>query len=106
MQPAIYTKDTDYILSCTTAETKINAIQAIIDALYGQMLVLAQQDSPITEYMLSDGQTVIKSMYRTPESIMRSIQVLTLQMNRLINNSKGRVTRVVDSKNMIGRRYN
>lgn len=105
MEPAIYIKDTDFILSKTTAETKIAAIAMIIDALYAQLLVLAQQDSPITEYTLSDGQTHIKANYRTPESIMRSINALTYQMNRLINNAKGRVTRVVDSKNMIGRRY-
>lgn len=90
-----------YISSRTTLEAKIAAIDAIITALYAQMLVLATQDSPVQEYLLNDGQTTIKAMYRSEASISKTIDILNKQRNELINQLNGRVVRMVDSKNFI-----
>ncbi len=105
MVPAIYLKDNDFILSATTVQGRIDNIDLIIDALYAQMLVLAQQGEPVNEYTLSDGQTHIKANYRTVEQITNAISALTLRRNKLENNFKGRTTRAVDIKNFIGRRW-
>jgi hypothetical protein len=101
----IYIKDNDFILSCTTVEGRVAAIDLIIDALYGQMSILALQGEPIQEYTLSDGQTHIKANYRSTQSILDAIDGLTLRRNRLVNNLKGRTTRGIDIKNFTGRRY-
>lgn len=104
MTPVIFISDRQYLQSCSTIEAKIVAIDAIIDALYEQMLVLAQDDSPIQEYMLNDGQTTIKCIYRSTQSITSSIDVLTKQRNRYANQGR-RVMHMIDSKNLIGRRW-
>lgn len=101
----IYIKDKDYILSQTTVQAKITAYQAIISAMEDQMLGIATQSEPVTEFTLSDGQTHIKASYKTFEQMQRGIEGMTFLMNRLINNSKGRTVRAVDIKNFIGRRW-
>lgn len=105
MIPAIYLKDTDYILSCTTTQARITAIDAIVAALLVQMLTLASQGQPVTEYTLSDGQTHIKANYQTVQQIEASISALDFMRNRLANNSRGRTTRAVDIKNFNGRNF-
>lgn len=105
MTPAFFEKDTDYILSRTTIEARIAAIDAIIDALFVQQLALASQGEPITEYMLNDGQTIIKAIYKTPEAIARTIELMQKQRNRYAN--MGRNTyRLVGERNFIGPRSN
>jgi hypothetical protein len=105
MQPAIYIKDNDFILSFTTVQGRVDAINLIIDALYAQMSNLANQGEPINEYTLSDGQTHIKANYKTLAQITDAISSMELRRNKLINNYQGRTTRAVDIKNFIGRRY-
>ena len=103
MTPAIYISENKYLLSCTTRDAKITAIEAIIDALFAQLLVLAQQDTPIEEYMFNDGQTVIKTIYRSSAQIMATINALELQKNKYINYGR-RSTRMQDVENFIGPR--
>lgn len=104
MIPAVYTSEGVYITSRTSNEQKIAAIDAIIDALYAQLLVLAGQEAPILEYMLNDGQTTIKSVYQTPDSITRVINMLEAQRNMYINRINGRCIRMIPTNNLIGRR--
>lgn len=103
MLPVTYVSETAYIQSCTTIEAKIATIDSIIDALYAQMLVIAQNSSPISEYLLNDGQTIIKGVYRTTSSIVNTINVLTMQRNRYANQGR-RTVQMVDVKNFNGRR--
>lgn len=103
MQPLIFESDTAYIQSATTIEEKIAKIDEIIDALYEQMLKLAQTNTPINEYMLNDGQTIVKGIYRTSTSIVNTINILTMQRNRYANKGR-RVYQMVDVKNFTGRR--
>ena len=99
--------DTEAVLiqSCADMSAKITTIDAIITALYGQMLTLASQGSPIQEYMLNDGQTIIKTIYRTTTQIEATIDILTKQRNRYQNQINGRYIRAVDSKNFTGNGY-
>lgn len=103
MIPAIYISETAYLKSFTDKQTKIAAMDAIIDALFAQSLVLAQQESPIQEYMLNDGQTIIKTIYRSGTQIMATINALQLQRNKIINNGQ-RSTIMQDVSNFIGPR--
>ena len=102
--PAVYISETAYLNTFTQVQDKVAALDVIILALYAQLLVLAQQESPILEYQFNDGQTIIKSIYRTSESIMRTIGILEFMRNRLINNGR-RCVEMVDKKNFNGRRY-
>lgn len=101
MIPAVYISETNYLQSCATIASKIAAIDAIIDALFAQQLVLAQQGTPVMEYMLNDGQTTIKAIYRTTESIIRTISALEGQRNYYANKGRRNV-HMIDSKNLIG----
>ncbi len=104
MIPVAFESDRAYLQSCTTVEDKIAACDAIIDALFTQMLALAQQESPIQEYMLNDGQTIIKAIYRDAKQITMSIDALTKIRNRYANQGR-RVMHMIDGKNLIGPNY-
>lgn len=104
MIPAIYYKETEYLQSASTIEAKIAAYRAIIDALNAQLLTMSIQDTPIHEYMLNDGQTIIKTTYTSLEAIMKTIAMLEYQVNRLINRNT-RVARSIPGENFIGRRF-
>lgn len=94
-----------YIQSKKSLAEKVTAVQEIIDALDGQLLVLAMQDSPLSEYMLNDGQTTIRAYYRTTSSIVATQEALERRKWSYINQINGRVVRMVDSKNFIGNGY-
>lgn len=101
MTPVTYISENQFLLSCTDKAAKVVALDAIIDALFGQLLVIAQAESPIEEYMLNDGQTTIKTIYRSTTQIMATINALQLQKNKYIN-SGSRSVRMVDVSNFIG----
>jgi len=105
MAPVTYITETDFIISCTDRAAKIAAIDAIIDALFAQMLVIAQRGSPIQEYMLNDGQTTIKTIYRTGKQIEDSIAVMQKQRNHYLNQGR-RSVRMQPVSNFIGRKNN
>lgn len=103
MTPAVFTKDTDYILTLATREARIAAIDAIIEAKLVQAATLAGQTDPVTEFMLNDGQTIIKGIYATPEQIIKSIEVLERLRNFYANQGR-RTYRMINEKNFIGGR--
>ena len=88
MTPVTYESDRQYLKSCTDIASRIAAIDTLITALYDQMLVLAQQEEPVTEVMLNDGQTIIKTVYRSGEQIEKTISVLQKQRNTLANQGR------------------
>jgi hypothetical protein len=96
----IYDSEALYIQSCQSIRDKITAIDAIIDAL---MLVAAKAATAdnISEYMLNDGQTQIKTLYRGADAVMRSITAFERLRLMYVNRLNGRITRLVDGKNFI-----
>jgi hypothetical protein len=88
----------NYIESCTTLRDKITRIEAIITALEDTALKAAANDN-ITEYMLNDGQTIIKTVYKGADAVMRSIEAYEKLKERYVNKLNGRTFKLVDSKN-------
>lgn len=93
-----------YIESCKKIRDKIIAIDAIIDAL---MLAASKSATRahITEYSLNTGQTQIRTSLRGTTAVISAIHEMEtlkqMYIARLPNN--GRVSRVVDGKNLINR---
>lgn len=85
---AIYTYITDYISCDTDTKAKIARIDAIITALEDQELIAAS-NSDIEEYRLDDGQTIIKTIFRDPVIIEKTIHALTRRKKRLQNECVG-----------------
>ena len=93
-----------YIDSATSLCDKITRIDAVIDGLLTNALKAAATDN-IEEYSLNDGQTIIKTIYRNAESVMKSIKAFEALKQLYVNRLNGRVVRLVDSKNFTGRNY-
>ena len=91
------------IESATTLQAKIQTINTIITALEGAVLK-AVGTADIEEYSLNDGQTVIKTVYRSTKEVIDSIGNLEFIKQRYVNQLNGRVTRLMDSKSLNGRR--
>lgn len=95
MSSTYFENERFYIQSATSLEMKISRVEAIICALEDQALAGAA-NADITEYSLDDGQTKIRTVYRNPESIMRSINVYEQYLERLYGKLNGRGYRLVD----------
>jgi hypothetical protein len=80
---------------------KIARLDAIISALETAALKAAAKGG-ISEYMLDDGQTKIREVYRSPVEIERSITAFEGIRQRYINRLNGSMIRLVDSKNFRG----
>lgn len=93
-----------YIDSKTTLKDKIAAMDAVILALQSTALRAAANED-IQEYWLDDGQTKIKTYYKSVEAIMRSIKAFETLKEMYVNKLNGRVVRLVDGKNFIRRNY-
>ena len=89
-----------YINSCTDARAKIVAINACIDALLTSVLEAAGK-AGTEEYMLNDGQTVIKKMYRNPNTVTEMISALRIVRQQYINDINNRSVRLMPGKNFI-----
>lgn len=87
-----------YIQSRTTKAAKLTAIDVLIETLEDLMLVAATTAN-IEEYQLNDGQTTIRTKYRDPMQIEKTIQILERRRQRLLNQLNSRIVRAVDSKN-------
>lgn len=92
-----------YIDCASTLRDKITRIEAIINALEDTAIKAAANDN-ITEYSLNDGQTIIRTVYKGADSVMRSIMAFEQIRQMYINRLNGRVMRLVDGKNFTGRR--
>ena len=90
--PTVY----DYFSCGTTTTEKIAKIDSILDGLYDAAANFAA-NSHIEEYRLDDGQTIIKTVYRTMEDITKAILKFERLRNMLINrNCIGRVIKLRD----------
>jgi len=86
-----------YIQSQSSITAKITAIDNIIDALLLTAAKGATTDN-ISEYSLNDGQTIIRTLYRGTDGIYKSIQSFQRLRTYYVNQSTGRVVRLMDSK--------
>ncbi len=91
----IYDSAKIYIDSANSLKDKISRIDSIIDALLNTALESATSDN-ITEYMLDDGQTKIKTVYRSTDSVFKSINALERTKQIYLNRLNGRTIRLVD----------
>ena len=89
-----------YVQSCTTRLAKIAAIEAIQDALLTSALTAATKGA-ISEYMLNDGQTIIKTTYRNASEIEAAYDAFERIKQRLINSTNGRIVRLMPANNFI-----
>ena len=92
-----------YIQTATTLQEKIAKIDNIITALEDTALKAAANDN-ITEYSLNDGQTIIRTVYKGADAVLRSIEAFERIKQTYVNRLNGRVVRLVDSKNFTGGR--
>jgi hypothetical protein len=100
----IYENESIYLESCTSLESKIEAIDAIIDALMVAAAAAAGTEG-VKEYWLNDGQIQIKKIYSGTSSIFAAIKDFEKLRQMYINRRNGNVVRLIDSKNLTGGRY-
>lgn len=96
---AVYNSYIDFLAIKTDARAKIIAIDAIIDALLTTVLKAVEKGN-ISEYMLNDGQTIIKTTYRNVNEVIAAMAALDMVRQRYMNSITGRVHRAVDGKNV------
>lgn len=98
MVPVTFDSADIYIDSATTLKDKITRMDAIIVALEDAALKSATTGH-LLEYWLDDGQTKIKSSYRSVNEIVKSIGGFQQLREMYINKLNGRTMRFVDGKN-------
>jgi len=97
----VYKSEREFVESCTTLEARIAAIDAIIESL---LLSAASStaNEGISEYWLNDGQTQIKTVYRSGMMIQNAVTAWQRMRNYYANSKAGRVSRFMDAKNFPG----
>jgi len=84
----VYINFVEYINCSTETKEKIARIDAII-ALLEDAELNGAANADIEEYLLDDGQTRIKTIYRDIASIEKTIQALLRRKTRLQNQCVG-----------------
>jgi hypothetical protein len=84
-----------YIDSAQSKKDKITKIDEIISALTTASLNSAVF-ADLEEYLVDNGQTKIKSVYRNPDQIITSIRRFMQIKQLLVNDLNGRIVRLVD----------
>lgn len=102
MNTVYYDSAYKYIDCASDLRSKIARIEAIIAALETTALKAAANDN-ISEYSLNDGQTVIRTVYKSAQDVLNSIMAFEKIRQMYINRLNGRVIRLVDGKNFTGR---
>jgi hypothetical protein len=90
-----------YIESCTSLKAKIAAIELIQEALLTSALKAASKGA-VSQYSLNDGQTTISATYRNAKEITESYNSFEAIKQMFLNRLRGRVVRLIDSKNFTG----
>ncbi len=91
-----------FINSSTELQARITNIRLVMAALRAQRLAAALDPSManIQEYQLDDGQSKIKTVYRSLSEINTAMHVLERELQDCYNQLNGRITRNVDGKNI------
>ena len=98
----IYDRADIYISSTTALKEKITRLDAIITALEDKALEGVEQVN-ISEYTLNDGQTTIRTAYRSQEEILNAINGYIRMREHYVNKLNGRRIRLVDGKSFLRR---
>lgn len=96
---AVYNSYIDFLAIKTGAAAKITAIDAIIDALLLTVLKAVEKGN-VSEYMLNDGQSIIKTVYRSPIQVTETIEALRMVRQQYMNDITGRVHRAASGDNV------
>jgi hypothetical protein len=99
MGPVYYDSADVYIEKAADLLEKISRLDAIITALESTALKAAGTAN-IDEYMLNDGQTVIRTKYRDVQQVMAALMAFERLKQMYVNRLNGRAYRLVDGKNM------
>ncbi len=87
-----------YIIDSTSLKERYDRICQIIEGLENQQLAVVG-NSDIDEYTLDDGQTKIKTVYRSLEQITKAINNYERIKNRILQQLTGTgIVRLADAK--------
>lgn len=100
LEPVYFDSTLIYMQSATSLKDKGQKICDLIDALYNNALANVG-NSGLEEYMLNDGQTIIKQRFQNATEIHNAITLLERALQRVYNQLNGRSVRLVDSKSFI-----
>lgn len=100
----VFDSECIYVDSKTTISAKITALDNIIGALMTTALKAASTGN-LEEYSLDDGQTKIRTMYRSVDQIEKAITSFEKIRQMYINRLDGRMVRLIDGKNFVRNRY-
>ena len=92
----------DCIESQDSLDAKIATIDTIIDTLMTSVLKAVEKGS-IQDYSLNDGQTVIRTVYRNPNDVIKSIELLERIKNTYISRKTGRAFRLIHGGNFMNK---
>lgn len=95
-----------YIESATSIKQRMARVLATKTALENQRLAMAMSGSKsqVSEYSLDDGQTKIRTVYRSMEELTKAIAGLDMELVTLQNRVNGRMTKLMDENNFNFRR--
>lgn len=89
--------DAEYIMNSSGIVDRYNRICLVITALENQAILMAS-NAGVEEYSLDDGQTKIKTAYRSPEMVAKAINAFDAIRNRLHAQMTGtRIIRLSDT---------
>jgi len=84
-----------YIETATSLKQKVACIDLVIDGLLNSALK-AVENEDISEYWLDDGQTKIKTVYRSANGVMESIKGFEKIRNIYLNRINGFSVQLID----------
>lgn len=93
----------DWIAAAQNNCAKVAAIQAIIDTYVNELLPAALDVSTATvqEIMLNDGQTIVKTMYRSPKEIIDYLMMLERLKQYYLGQLRGRTVQMKSAPNFL-----
>ncbi len=86
--------ESEYIYLYDDPVAQLAAIKAIITALDAVTLQVAEKGG-IAEYMLDDGQVILKRKYSSVVDIAKSRLFYTQEANRLLGQINGRTNKII-----------
>lgn len=98
----VYTNLPSLLQSCTSIQARIDMLESILDGMSDAMLT-ATATGHFEEYKVDTGQNRVEIKYRSINELISAYDVLSRRLDReyskLQDRSRGRIMRLVDSKN-------
>lgn len=96
----IYDSLTQFLADSTgDMKERIVRLQQLRDSMENALIEIAAKGA-VTEFQINDGMTVIKGVYNSVTAINGAIDLIDRRIIRLQNMINGRVTTIIDGKNM------